>query len=372
MSSVTPNTVRAAVQTGPGAIEFRDLPRPRTGADDGLLRIEANGLCGSDLETFHGRVPMRGGYPVVPGHEPLGIIEEIGDAAAERWGVQAGDRVALEVLVPCRACRLCLSGQYMSCRNRRATHGYTPLDREPGLWGGLAEYVYLHPNVVLHKVSSALPPEIAVMYNPLGAGVRWTAHLGQVGLGDTVLILGAGQRGIMAAAAAKAAGAATVIVTGLAADAHKLALAREFGADHTIVVDKENAEDTVARVTEITDGELADVVLEMTPMAAQPLDDALRAARHGGRIVVAGLKGGTKIPLDSDLVVNKALTLVGAYGVDSRGYAEAIRILESGRFPFAKLHTHTFELADTVKALDTLAGEIPGERAVHVAVRPAG
>ncbi|MER6926670.1 zinc-binding dehydrogenase, partial [Streptomyces spiralis] len=341
-------------------------------ADDGLLRVEANGLCGSDLETFHGRVPMRGGYPVVPGHEPLGIIEEIGDAAAERWGVQAGDRVALEVLVPCRACRLCLSGQYMSCRNRKATHGYTPLDREPGLWGGLAEYVYLHPNAVLHKVSSALPPEIAVMYNPLGAGVRWTAHLGRVGLGDTVLILGAGQRGIMAAAAAKTAGAATVIVTGLAADAHKLALAREFGADHTIVVDEENAEDTVARVLEITDGELADVVLEMTPMAAKPLDDALRAARHGGRIVVAGLKGGTKIPLDSDLVVNKALTLVGAYGVDSRGYAEAIRILESGRFPFAKLHTHTFELADTVKALDTLAGEIPGERAVHVAVRPAG
>lgn len=363
------NTVRAAVQTGPGAIELRDLPRPRTGDDDGLLRIEANGLCGSDLETFHGRVPMRGGYPVVPGHEPLGIIEEIGDAAAERWGVQPGDRVALEVLVPCRACLLCLSGRYMSCKHRKATHGYTPVDRAPGLWGGLAGYVYLHRNAVLHKVRGDLPPEIAVMYNPLGAGVRWTAHLGQVGLGDTVLILGAGQRGILSAAAAKAAGAGTVIMTGLASDAHKLALAREFGADHTIVVDEE---DTVARVTEITDGELADVVLEMTPLAAQPLDDALRAVRHGGRIVVAGLKGGTKIPLDSDLVVNKALTLVGAYGVDSRGYAEAIRILESGRFPFARLHTHTFELADTVKALNVLAGEVPGEQAVHVAVRPAG
>ncbi|MGX1668080.1 zinc-binding dehydrogenase [Streptomyces sp. NPDC055400] len=153
-------------------------------------------------------------------------------------------------------------------------------------------------------------------------------------------------------------GASTVVVTGLAADAHKLALAREFGADHTVVVDEQ---DTVTRITEITNGELADVVLEMTPMAGQPLDDALRAARHGGRIV-AGLKGGAKIPLDSDLIVNKALTLVGAYGVDSRGYAEAIRLLESGSSPFEKLHTHTFELADTVEALDALAGEVPPAR----------
>ncbi|MET7518075.1 zinc-binding dehydrogenase [Streptomyces sp. NPDC005480] len=368
----TTQKVRAAVQLGPGKLEFRSFDRPRTGADDALVRIEANGLCGSDLETFHGRVPMRGGYPVIPGHEPLGVVEEIGEKAAARWGVQVGDRIAVEVLVPCRACARCLSGGYMSCRNRTVTHGYTPVSREPSLFGGLAEYLYVHPDAVVHKVSSALPAEVAVMYNPLGAAVRWTAHLGGVQLGDTVLILGAGQRGILAAAAAKAAGAARVIVTGLARDTHKLGLAREFGADHTLVVDGADAQNTVDLVTELTDGELADVTLEMTPMAAQPLDDALRATRHGGRIVVAGLKGGRPIPLDSDQVVNKALTLVGAYGVDSRGYAEAIRLLESGRFPFARLHTHTFELGETERALATLAGEIAGEEAVHVAVTPGG
>jgi threonine dehydrogenase-like Zn-dependent dehydrogenase len=209
------------------------------------------------------------------------------------------------------------------------------------------------------------------MFNPMGAGVRWACHLGQVGLGDTVLVLGAGQRGLAAVIAARAAGAGTIIVTGLATDAHKLALAREFGADHTIVVDDpDDQTSTVDRVTELTDGELADVTLELTPMATAPVNDALLATRHGGRVVLAGLKGGKEVPLRTDLIINRALTLVGAFGVDARGYAEAIRIIESGRFPLEKLHTHTFGLDGTVEAIETLAGEVPGESAVHVSVHP--
>jgi threonine dehydrogenase-like Zn-dependent dehydrogenase len=206
-----------------------------------------------------------------------------------------------------------------------------------------------------------------VMFNPMGAGVRWTCHLGALQLGDTVLILGSGQRGIAAVIAARTAGAATIIVTGLERDSRKLALAREFGADHTINVDRE---DTVERVREITGGRLADLVLELTPMATQPVLHALQAVRHGGRVVLAGLKGGHTVELPSDLIVNKAITVVGAYGVDSRGYTEAIRIIESGRFPLEKLHTHTFGLPEAALAIETLAGEIPGEEAVHVAICP--
>jgi threonine dehydrogenase-like Zn-dependent dehydrogenase len=358
--------VRAAVQTGPRAIELREFPRPVTGPDDGLLRIEACGICGSDVEQYKGNIG-RAVFPLIPGHEPLGIIEEAGDRAAERWGVKPGDRVALEILVPCRSCELCLTGRYMSCRNRHASHGYTPVTREPSLWGGFAEYVYLHPNAILHRVRSDIPAEVAVMFNPLGAGVRWVCHLGGTQLGDTVLILGPGQRGLAAVIAARAAGAGTIIVTGLRRDAAKLALAREFGADHTIDVE---AEDTVERVAEITGGDLADVVLEVTPMATRPVLDALQAVRHGGRVVLAGLKGGSPTGISTDLIINKAVTVVGAYGVDARAYSEAIRIIETGRFPLEKLHTHTFELADTARAIETLAGEIPGEEAVHVAIRP--
>jgi threonine dehydrogenase-like Zn-dependent dehydrogenase len=223
---------------------------------------------------------------------------------------------------------------------------------------------------VLHKVDKTLPAELAVMFNPLGAGVRWAVHLGGVGFGDTLLVLGAGQRGIASVIAARAAGAGTIIVTGLEADAHKLALAREFGADHTIVVDGPDAEDTVERVREITDGVMADVVLELTPMAAAPVTHALLAAKHGGRVVLAGLKGGAEVPLQTDLIINRALTVQGAYGVDARGYAEAIAIIESRRFPLEKLHTHTFGLDDAALAIETLAGEVPGEAAVHVSVHP--
>jgi threonine dehydrogenase-like Zn-dependent dehydrogenase len=361
--------VRAAVQVAPRQIELREFPRPRIGPDDGLLRVEANGICGSDVETYRGHMAMND-RPFVPGHEPMGIIEEVGERAAQRWGVQPGDRVALEVIVPCRACQLCLTGRYQSCPNRTVGHGVTGVEVEPSLFGGFAELLYLSPNTVMHKIDATIPAEIAVMFNPLGAGVRWAVHLGGIGLGDTVLVLGAGQRGIASVIAARAAGAGTIITTGLAADEHKLALAREFGADHTLVVDGDDAQDAVERVREITDGAMADVVLELTPMAAGPVTDALLAARHGGTVVLAGLKGNREIPLNTDLIINRALTVRGAFGVDATAYAEAIALIESGRFPLEKLHTHTFGLDDTALAIETLAGEVPGEPAVHVSVHP--
>jgi threonine dehydrogenase-like Zn-dependent dehydrogenase len=362
--------VRAAVQVEPGKIEMREYPRPKTGPDDGLLRVEANGICGSDVETFRGH--LGGPRPAfIPGHEPLGIIEEIGDRAAERWGVQPGDRVALEVIVPCRSCQDCLTGRYQFCRNRKYGHGVTSVDTPPALWGGMAEYMYLSPTSVLHKMDKTLPAEVAALYNGMGAGVRWACHLGEVGLGDTVVVLGAGQRGIAAVVASRAAGAGTIIITGLRADAHKLALARELGADHTLVVDGDEAVDVVAAVEEITGGQGADVVLELTPLAAGPVSDALLAAKRGGRVVLAGLKGNREIPLRTDLIINRALTVRGAFGVDAKGMADAIALIESRRFPLEKMHTHTFGLDEVELAIQTLGGEVPGEAAIHVSVHPS-
>lgn len=356
-------TSRAAVQTGPEALELRTLPVPGIGPEEGLLRLEACGVCGSDVEIFRGHLARPDMYPFIPGHEPLGVIEEVGDRAAERWGVEPGDRVAVEVLRPCRSCDHCLTGRYMSCPNRHGAYGVTPLGVEPGLWGGFADYMYLHPTSVLHKMRGDIPPEIAVMFNPLGAGVRWAVHLGGVGLGDTLLVLGPGQRGLTSVIAARTAGAGKIIVTGLGRDEHKLELAREFGADHTINVEEE---DVVERVTELTGGAMADVVLELTPMAEQPVRDAIECVRHGGRVVLAGLKGGREIPLVTDRLINKGVTVSGAFSVGAEAYLEAIRIIESGRFPLERMHSGKFELADTEAAIRDL-GDGEG---VHVCVCP--
>ncbi|WP_460776436.1 zinc-dependent alcohol dehydrogenase [Microbacterium sp. GXF7504] len=362
-------TVRAAVQTAPRTIEMREFLRPKIGPDEGLLRVEANGICGSDVEIYKGHMGGAGG-PFIPGHEPMGIIEEVGERAAQRWGVQVGDRVALEVIIPCRACEDCLTGRYQSCRNRKYGHGVTGIEVEPSLWGGFAEYLYLSPNAVMHKIDKNLPVEIAALYNPIGAGVRWAVDLGGVGLGDTMLVLGSGQRGLAAIIAAKAAGAGTIIATGLAADAHKLAVARELGADHTLIVDGPEQLDTAEAVMELTDGRGVDVALDLTPMAAGPLTDALKSVRHGGRVVLAGLKGNREIPLVTDLIINRAITIKGAYGVDADANKKAIALIESGRFPLEKLHTHTFGLDDVGLAIETLAGETDDTSAIHVSVHP--
>jgi len=357
---------KAIVQTGPRKLEAREFPLPEIGAEDGLLRIEVCGICGSDYEQYEGGIGIAS--PVIPGHEPLGIIEEIDPQTAARWGVAAGDRVAVEILIPCRSCDLCLAGQYMQCKSRPGSHGgYNPPERGLGLYGGFAEYMHLHPNSIVHPMRGDIPAEIAVMFNPLGAGVRWALQYGGVHLGSSVLVLGAGQRGLAAILASRYVGAGLIIATGLARDEKKLALAREFGADYTINVDEE---DTVERVKELTGGDGADVVLDLTPMAHQPIRDAIEAARWGGTIVLAGLKGHKDITLQTDKLINKALTVKGAFSVDAAAYTDAIKLIESGKFPLEKMQTHKYGLDNVEHAIKLLAGEVPGEDGIHVAVMP--
>ena len=360
-----PKTSFAMVQTAPRVLEPRDIPMPDIDDDGAILRLEACGICGSDYEQFDGvlRTPM----PVIPGHEPLGRIAKIGDRAAARWGVDVGDRVAVETMLSCRHCEPCLSGHYHLCDTRRI-YSFIPLTEEPGLWGGYSQYMYLHPNSIVHRVDRALPPEIGVIFNPLGAGFRWAVEIPDTQPGDTVVILGPGQRGLASVIAARAVGAGTVIVTGLAADERKLALARSFGADHTIDVD---SEDAVRRVKEITNGRGADVVLDVSAYATKPISDALSMVRPGGTIVLAGMKGFKAVDdFVSDLIVMKEISIRGAIGVTSSGYRNAIRLIESGTIPVADMHTHDFALEDAALAIRTLAREIEGDESIHSCLIP--
>jgi threonine dehydrogenase-like Zn-dependent dehydrogenase len=183
-----------------------------------------------------------------------------------------------------------------------------------------------------------------------------------------VVVVGPGQRGLASVIAARAAGADTVIVLGLASDARKLALAHELGADHTIDVQNEDAR---RRVKELTHGRGADVVVEVSANATEPVADALHYVATGGRIVLAGVKGFKAVPdFVSDLIVVKEATILGAFGVTSHAYRAAIRLIESGRVPLERLHTHDFGLEEAELAIRTLAGEAPGEASIHSCLVP--
>jgi threonine dehydrogenase-like Zn-dependent dehydrogenase len=366
---------RAAVQVGHRKYEVQEFEVPHAGPDDAVMRIEACGLCGSDVDQYDGKLDSMGlKLPVIPGHEPIGIIEEIGPEAARRWSLKQGDRVAVEPTLGCGRCRACMTGNYRRCRVGRpgvrlAACGFIPTYIQPALWGGLAEYMYLDPNAAVHKVSRDIPAELAALFQPVAAGISWAHREPNTRVGDTVVIFGAGQRGLTSVIAAREAGAAQVLVVARRQSAHRLELAREFGADQTIFAD----DDVVKRVREITNGEGADVVVDVTAETVQPIPQAIETAKAGGTIVLAGVKGpGVYLQrVEHDRIFAKELTIKGVKNADYGSFEIAIGLIESGKYPLEKMHTHSFGLASLERALLILAGRVPGENAVSVSINPA-
>ena len=362
--------VRAMVLTKPKTLEPRELARPAIGADDGLLRLEACGICGSDYEQYEGAQPQHEDYtpyPVIPGHEPLGVIEEIGVNARQRWGVREGDRVAMRSGYGCGRCAACARWEPRLCARRGGTYGYTDVNKPPYLWGGYAEHMYLSPYSVMKKVDPTLPAAVAVMFNPLAAGLSWAVSIPKTLPGERVVILGAGQRGLCCAIAAKEAGARQVVITGLGRDAQKLALARTLGAD--VAVDAE-ARDVVEAVREVTGGG-AEVVVDTTPYAPQSLNHAIAIAVRKGRVVVAGLKGlrpAQNVPVDD--IIYKELTVRGVLSMPVDETFRAVDIIESRRYPFDTLHTMSLPLEQAEHAIHMLAGHVAGVNPVHLAIEP--
>ncbi len=360
-------TARALVLEKARTLVTRELPVPEHGDDDAVLRVEACGLCGTDHEQYSGHLPA--GFAFVPGHETVGVIEGIGDAAADRWGVAAGDRIAVEVFQSCRVCAACRAGAYQRCERHglRDMYGYIPVDTPPGLWGGYAESQYLGPDAIVHRVPDVLDPVVATLFNPLGAGVRWAVTVPGTRRGDVVAVLGPGVRGLSASAAAKDAGAELVMITGLGPrDAGRLAVAGEFGADLAVDV---ATTDPVRALRDATGG-LADVVVDVTAKAPDALKQAVALARPGGTIVVAGTRGGPVPEFEPDLVVFKELRIVGALGVDSAAYQSALALLAGVRYPFADLPRRVAGFDDAEDLIRSLAGEGEVPPPVHGVISP--
>src|SRR5262249_21606462 len=305
---------RAVVQVGDKKFELQQFDLPRIGADDALLRVEACGICGSDVDQYDGKLSGLLSLPMIPGHEPIGLIEAIGPEAARRWRLQAGDRVAVQPTRGCGHCRASKRGDSRNCHTGRpgakiSVCGFIPTMIAPALWGAMGEFMYLDPEVALHKIAPEVPAELAALYQPLAAGVSWAHRVPGTKIGDTVVIFGAGQRGIACALAAREAGAAQVAVIARRPSAHPLKLAEEVGADATIYAD----EGVVGRVRELTRGEGADVVVDVTAETMAPIAQAVEMVRPGGTIILAGVKGSEAVipDLKNDRIFTKELTIRG-------------------------------------------------------------
>jgi threonine dehydrogenase-like Zn-dependent dehydrogenase len=355
-------TSRAAVLFGRGELEIQEFPLPDVRDDDGLLRIEATGVCGTDVAAYDGNAPFYE-LPCVLGHELVGRVERIGEFAAQRWGVSQGDRVVVEEYLPCGTCRSCLAGAYQMCWVKR--YGGKSIHAAPALYGGYADYMYLHPQAIVHRADDTTPPELLQLYIPISNGLHWVQEVGGVRSGQTVVIIGPGPHGLGCVVGAREAGAGLIVLVGQEHDRTRLEVGRALGADHAL---SGSPEETIAAVAELTGGLLAECVVNAADSAG-PLELAFALAGDRSTIVQVGLahgSGTTGLDAIAEPLLMRRITLRGVIGRPSSAVGPALRLIESGRYPLEKLNTGTFTVPQTEAVLADTARDREAIRSVIV------
>ncbi|MCU1345212.1 MAG: Threonine dehydrogenase, partial [Acidimicrobiia bacterium] len=308
------------------------------------------------------------GYPYIAGHEIVGRLVKIGAVAAARWKVAEGARVAIESIVACGRCAGCRAGRGLHC-DQRLIYGLTPAAHAPGLLGGYAQYLVLQGNTEVYPLPDHLSVQDAVLFNPLGSGFDWACRAAGTQVGDTVLIIGPGQRGLCSVLAAREAGASRIIVAGRGRRPWKLALALELGASEVVNTSELSLVDAVR---EMTNGEWIDRVIDTSPLATDTVLEAIRCVRPEGTVVLAGFKEeGGDLGAASNAIMEKAATVKGVFSVSDWAKRQAIKSLSAARYPVSKLHSHTFTIDELDQAFRTLGGEIDGDDALHITVVPS-
>ena len=316
-------------------LALADVAPPRPGPGEVLVEVDAVGICGSDVHIYEwtaGYEWMRPLMPLTIGHEFAGrIVARAQDVTL----VSPGQRVTVSPGIACGRCRFCAAGQPELCVNR-AIIGLT---RD----GGFARHVTV-PAGNCFVLPDGLDMELAALTEPLGIGAR-AVKVGEVALGQSVVVLGAGMIGLATAMMARLAGASTVIVAGLD-DNVRLSVARTLGFQHTVDLKRESLADTVARVA---DGAV-DRVFEATG-AASSIADGLGILRQGGVLVTTGIHARPVEINMTDLVRNKH-QIRGSHGAVRTTWITVLRLLAQSGAMFRPLISHRIALADTVKGFE--------------------
>ncbi|NOY57251.1 MAG: alcohol dehydrogenase catalytic domain-containing protein [Actinobacteria bacterium] len=347
--------MKALVVTEPNRFSVEEVEQPEPGPFELLCRVRAVTICGTDAHLLRGDYPgfWPPSYPFIPGHEWSGEVVEVGPGA-ELLGWSVGDRVAGTSHDACGFCQKCVEGRYNLCEN----YGNTRLHRQYGHnWqGSFAEYVVHGVKSVFHLPDALTFSEGATL-DPASIALH-TANRGGNRPGDTVVVIGPGPVGLLAADAARARGAGRVIVAGRGG---RLAKAADLGNE---TVDVES-EDPVRAIRNMTDGLGADVILECAGVP-QTLQWSLAMARKGGRIAVVGIPvAGVELALQDLVLYEYELVGVRASAGEMR---HVIPLVVDGRIRVRELITHHFALDDFATALQTFNERRDG--ALKVIVEP--
>lgn len=351
--------MKATVFHGKDDIRVEEVERPHAGVGEAVIRVTLTTICGTDLHIVRVEYPVKPG--LVIGHEPVGVIEEIGAGVS---GYKAGDRVLVGAITPCGQCRGCLSGHLSQCGHGT---GYEAL----GGWrfgntinGAQAEYLLVpYAQANLAKIPDELTDEQVVLLADIASTGFSGAESGQIKIGDTVVVFAQGPIGLCATAGARLMGAALIV--GVDGDENRLAMSKRMGAD--IVLDYREC-DVLAEVKKLT-GDGADVAIEALG-TQQTFESGLRCLRPGGTLSSLGVYSGKlQIPYEAfaaGIGDHRIVTTLCPGGKERM--RRLMEIVRMGRVDLTPLLTHRFSL-DQITDAYKLFGERQ-DGVLKVAVKP--
>jgi alcohol dehydrogenase len=350
--------MRANVFHEPNNIRLEEVPRPKAGVGEAVIRITLTTICGTDLHILRGEYPVKPG--LVIGHEPVGVIEELGDGV---MGYEIGERVLVGAITPCGQCRACLSAQWAQCGHGEGIEAIGGWRFGNTINGAQAEYL-LVPNAQanLAKIPDELSDEQVVLLADIASTGFSGAESGNIRIGDTVVVFAQGPIGLCSTAGAKLMGASFVI--GVEGDPVRIKMSKRMG---DVVLDPKQC-DIIAEVKRLTSGG-ADVAIEALGIQ-ETFENCLRCLRPGGTLSSLGVYSGKlQVPYDAFAAG------IGDYRIVTTlcpGGKERMRRListvQSKRFDPTPLLTHSFKLDQIVEAYDLFGSRRDG--VLKVAIRP--
>ena len=364
-------SARAAVMKAPGRIEIERFPLTEPEPGVVLMKVLYSGICGTDKHTFRGESKQYAGtdherditYPLICGHENVGVIEAIGGADSipdsEGRPLRAGDRIVPGPDVPCGTCVFCLGDYpYYFCENLQDYGNSLHCGIPPHLLGGWAEYMYLLPRTRLFRVPDELPSEIAALTEVMAVthGLERARALnrqwGGRSSGESVAIVGVGPLGFCHLVKARMLGVRSLIV--IDKFESRLELARRFGATLTINANTTTEKERLELVREHTKTG-ADIVIDSTGVASS-FPECLRMARYGGVVVEAGAfvdMGEVGVNPSGDICA-KNLNVIGIGGEDAAAYVPVMKLMAENkdRLPLAEMITHRLPLERAAEAVE--------------------